>query len=369
MEVLGDLAVLWVTDHSHVSGGHHGWNLNGSIFCIWSHVNLFLVGWCPLVSAGWTLGQFPCIFVLEEHVKVAVVPLDWVGSPCTFDTTGNGVSANARLVVARPAKSLFFEGCTLRFRAFVVFRTSTVCLSEGVTACCEGNGFFVVHGHAAKCFTNVLSTEKWVWVCVWTLWVNVDEPHLNCSKRVLKILASVAVSVVSKPLIFATPIDVIFRVPDVRSATTETEDRAAHGFDSDLAGKDEQVSPTDGITILLLDWPQQASSLVEVSVVRPAVERCKSLCTSSATASTVAGSVGSGSVPGHSNEEWTVVTIVSRPPILTVRHQCVEVFLETLVVKTLEGFSIIEISPHWVGFLSVLMEDVEVEILWPPILV
>ena len=34
-----------------------------------------------------------------------------------------------------------------------------------------------------------------------------------------------------------------------------------------------------------------------------------------------------------------------------------------------KGFSIIEICSHWVGFLVVLMEDVEVEVLWPPILV
>ena len=44
-------------------------------------------------------------------------------------------------------------------------------------------------------------------------------------------------------------------MPNVRSATTETEDRSAHGFDSDLTGEDEQVSPTDGIAVLLLDWP------------------------------------------------------------------------------------------------------------------
>ena len=63
------------------------------------------------------------------------------------------------------------------------------------------------------------------------------------------------------------------------------------------------------------------------------------------------------------------MAVISRPPVLAVGHQCVEVLLESLVIESLEGFSIIEISSHWVGFLIVLMEDVEVEVLWPPILV
>ena len=74
-------------------------------------------------------------------------------------------------------------------------------------------------------------------------------------------------------------------------------------------------------------------------------------------------------MPCHSNEEWPVVTVVSRPPVLTVCHQCMKIFLETLVIETLEGFSIIEIRSHRVGFDIVLMQDVQVQVLWPPILI
>ena len=78
MESLGNLSVLRVPNHGHVSGGHHGWDFDGGIFCVWSHVGFFLVRWRPLVGPCWALFQHPVFFVLEEHVKVAIVPLDGI---------------------------------------------------------------------------------------------------------------------------------------------------------------------------------------------------------------------------------------------------------------------------------------------------
>ncbi len=88
-----------------------------------------------------------------------------------------------------------------------------------------------------------------------------------------------------------------------------------------------------------------------------------------ATATAVAGSVGTCCVPGHANEERPVVPVVGGPPVLAVRHQCVEVFLEAFVVEGLEGFSVVKIRIHGVGLGVVLVEDVQVEVLGPPILI
>ena len=333
VEVFGDLTVCRVSDHGHVCRGHHGGNLGGSVFCIRGHVGLFLVRRSPLVGSGWTLGQCPRVFVLEQHVEVTVVPLNGVGRPGTFDTARDGVTTDTRAIVAGPSKTLFFEGCPFWFGAFVVFWTCTVSFTERVAASGESNGFFVVHRHSAEGFTDILCAKKRVRVRVGSLWVHVYEPHLDRCERVFKVLACLTVTVVTKPLVFAAPIDVIFRVPNVGSTAAKPEDRTAHGFDGDLAGENQQVCPTNGVAILLFDGPQEAAGFVEVAVVWPAVEWSEALSPCSATTTTVSSAVCTCSVPGHSDEERPVVPIVSRPPVLTVGHQCVKVLLQPFIIE------------------------------------
>ncbi len=251
----------------------------------------------------------------------------------------------------------------------MVFGSSAVSLTERVSARCKGDRLFVVHGHAAERFSNVLGAEQGVGVCIGALWIDVDEAHLDRSKWVFEVLAGIAIAVVSKPLVLASPVRVVFGLPNVRSASTKTKDGSAHGFNGDLASENQKVSPTDGVAVLLLDGPEQASSLVEVAVVRPTVERSKPLCTGCATAAAIASAVGPSGVPGHSNEEGAVVTVISRPPVLAVGHQSVKVRLQASVVKVLERLSIVKIRTHWVGFHAVLMKDTKIESFWPPILI
>ena len=321
------------------------------------------------MGTGRALRQRPGLVVLEQHVEVAVVPLGRVGSPGALNPAGDGVSTHTGSVVAGPAEALLFKRCTFRLGALVVFRSGAVRLTEGVTASSQGNGFLIVHGHPLERLTDVLSAEERVGVRVGPLRVDVDETHLHGGEGVLKVLAGVAVAVVAEPLVFTAPVDVVFRVPDVGSATAESKHGAAHGLDGDLAGEDQQVSPTDGVAVLLLDRPEKASGLVEVAVIGPAVEWGKALSSSTAAATAVAGSVGTCCVPSHANEERPVMTVVGRPPVLAVRHQGVEILLEALVVEALEGFSVVKIRVHGVGLGVVLVEDVQIEVLGPPILV
>ena len=59
-----------------------------------------------------------------------------------------------------------------------------MCFAEGVAACCEGNGFFIVHGHARECLADVTARGDWVRIAVGAFWVNVDQTHLYGGERI-----------------------------------------------------------------------------------------------------------------------------------------------------------------------------------------
>src|SRR3546814_15650453 len=71
------------------------------------------------------------------------------------------------------------------------------------------------------------------------------------------------------------PYTTLFRsgLIDILAAAAEAEHRAAHRFDRDITGEDEQVGPADLRPVFLLHRPQQAARLVEIAIVGPAVER------------------------------------------------------------------------------------------------
>ena len=197
VEVLRNLPVGWISNHGHVGGGHHGWNLDGRVFCIGRQVFFVRVLRRPLMSAGRTLGQHPRVVVLEQQIEVTVVPLGGVGSPRAFDAAGDGVSAFSGAVRAGPAEALLFDAGPFGLSTNVGFLACAVCLSEGVAAGRQGDGFFVVHGHSSKGLADVLSAQQRVGVGVGALWVDVNQSHLDSGQGILEVLAGVAVAVVT----------------------------------------------------------------------------------------------------------------------------------------------------------------------------
>ena len=171
------------------------------------------------------------------------------------------------------------------------------------------------------------------------------------------------------PFLLGAPIDVALGLEHVGPAAAEAEDRPAHRLDRDIAGEDEQVGPADVLPVFLLDRPQQPPRLVEVAVVRPAVERGEALLAAVGAAAPVGGAVGAGRVPGHADHEGAVMPIVGRPPRLAVGHQRGEVALERLVIELLERLGIIEVLAHRVGRDAALMKDVERQGFRPPVAV
>ncbi|MCY1429876.1 hypothetical protein D9M71_458080 [compost metagenome] len=240
--------------------------------------------------------------------------------------------------------------------------------AEGVAAGGEGDGFLVVHRHAREGFAYVPRRAEWVRIAVRAFRVHVDQAHLHRGQRIGEV-ALAAVALIAQPGGFRAPVDVLFRFPDVRTAAAETEGLEAHGFQRNVAGENQQVAPGQLVAVFLLDRPQQAPGLVEVAVVRPAVERCETLRTGAGAATAVGDAVGARGVPGHADEQRAVVAVVGGPPVLGVGHQGVEVLDHRVEVEFLEFFRVVEIGAQRIAPRGVLMEDVQIELIGPPVCV
>src|SRR5262249_61231905 len=79
--------------------------------------------------------------------------------------------------------------------------------------------------------------------------------------------------------------------------------------------------------VLLLDRPQQPARLVEVRVVRPAVQRREALLTGAGAASPVVDPISACGVPRHPDDQRPVVAVVGRPPFLRGRQHLLDVLL------------------------------------------
>ena len=142
-------------------------------------------------------------------------------------------------------------------------------------------------------------------VAVRALGVHVDEAHLHRAERVGEV-ALAAVALVAEPRVLGAPEDLV-GLPHVLASEAEPERLEAHRLERDVAGEDDEVGPRDLAAVLLLHRPEQAARLVEARVVGPAVERREALHALAATAAAVGDAVGAGRVPGHADEQRSVV--------------------------------------------------------------
>ena len=329
---------------------------------LWRHVRLVYILWLPLERASGALHKFPLI--AEQHIKIAIVPFDRVWRPCAFDAAGDRVIAMANTELALPPKPLFgdvaaFRLCTNHRRV-----TRTVALAKCVTASSQRNSFFVVHGHPGKCFTDVLCRSQRIRIAVRAFGVHVDEAHLNGCERVLEhTLAAIAAAGLiagGQPLFFRAPIDIFLRLENVFAAAAKPKRFTAHGFNGAIARKDHEIGPGNLVAVLLLDRPQQTAGLVEIGIVRPAVQRRKALRPGSRSTPAVTCAICTGAVPGHTDEERTIMAVVRRPPILGIRHQREDVLFDRLQVEFLEFLGILERLAKWITDRRVLVKDAEV---------
>ncbi len=253
----------------------------------------------------------------------------------------------------------------LRLRADQRRIARTVGLAEAVAAGNQRDGLLVVHRHAEERFADVLGRRDRIRIAIGAFRIDVDEAHLYGAERILK-LAFAAVALVTEPRALGTPVE-LFGLPHVGAAAGEAEGLETHRVEGDVAGEHHQVGPGDFPAVLLLDRPQQPARLVEVGIVRPAVQRREALLACAGAATAVGDAVRARAVPRHADEQSTIVAEVGRPPRLRIRHQGMQVLDHGVQIEGLEFLGIVEILAHRIGQGGVAMQNLEVELVRPPV--
>ena len=317
------------------------------------------------VDTGRARGDFP--LVLEQQAEEVVAPLERRGGPDGVEAAGDRVVAHAAAVLVLPAEALILDGSAFGLGADVGVGGGTVAAAHAVTAGDESHGLLVVHRHAGEGLADVVCGERRVGHAVGTTREHIDEAHEHGAERRLE-LALTGVALVGEPFDFLAPVDVLLGTPDVLAAAAEAEGLETHLLVGNVAGEHQQVGPADLLAVLLLDRPQHAAGLVEVAVVGPAVEGSEALGAGARTAATVGHPVGAGSVPREAHHQAAVVTPVGRPPVLRVVDGGGDVGLEAVIVDAVELGGVVEVLVHRVRLAVVLMEDLQVELLGPPLL-
>ncbi len=342
-----------------------------AILGIRRHVRRVLVLRRPLLGAGGALHELP--LVAEQHVEISIVPLRRVGRPRAFEPGGDRIATLAAAVGGEPAEAHRLDRRAFGLAAAVARGRRAVALAEGVAAGRQRDGLVVVHGHACEGFAHVAGGGERVRFAVRAFRVDVDEAHLHGGqrRRELTVAGVAAGGLVAgrEPLHLGAPVDVLLGLPDVLAAAAEAERLAAHRLDGDVAREDHQIGPRELVAVLGLDRPQQAARLVEVAVVRPAVQGREALRAGAGAAAAVRGAVSAGAVPRHADEEAAVVAVVGGPPVLAIGHQRGEVALHRGEVELLELGGIVEGAAERITGGRVLMEHLEVQLVRPPVAV
>ena len=319
----------------------------------------------PLVRAGRALGQLP--FEAEQVLEVVVAPLRGRGRPGAFQPAGDRVVALAGAEAVLPAEALLLDACTLGLRADIRARIGrAVRLAEGMPAGDQRDGLLVVHRHARERLADVAGRGDWIGLAVRPFGIDVDQAHLDGAERIIE-LAFAGIALVAEPGVLGAPVDVLRRLPHILAPAGETERLEAHRLQGDVAGEHDQVGPGELAAVFLLDRPQQPPRLVEVRVVRPAIEWREALRAAAGSAAAVADAVRAGAVPRHTDEERPVVTVIGRPPLLRIRHQRSQVLDDGVQVEALELLGVVERAAHRIGLGGVLVERSQVELIRPPL--
>ena len=198
--------------------------------------------------------------------------------------------------------------------------------------------------------------------------IHIDQPHLHGAERVFKLTVA-GVALIAQPGGLGPPVDVLLRLPHILASAGEAEGFQAHRFQCDIAGQDHEVRPGDLAAVFLLDRPEQPARLVEVAVVRPAVQRGEPLRAAAGAAAAVADAIGAGAVPCHADEQRPVMAVVGRPPVLRIGHQRGQVLPHRVQVEAPERRGIVEVRVHRVDLRPVLLQHLQVQLVRPPVLV
>ena len=165
------------------------------------------------------------------------------GCPRTLESARDSVVGFATAVAARPPEALLLQAGTLGFWADIPVRVgSAMGFAEGVTSGDESDCFGVVHGHTCERLPDVLGRRERVGFPVRSFGVHVDQAHLHRAEWIGEHSVS-AVTLITKPFGFRSPVDVLFGFPHVLTATTEAERLETHRLQRHIPSENHQISP------------------------------------------------------------------------------------------------------------------------------
>jgi len=118
-----------------------------------------------------------------------------MGGPGTLQAARYGVFSVAFTFGVHPTEALVFDRGAFRTGAQHGRVAVAVRLTHGVTAGRQGNGFFVVHGHAFERGAHVLGCAQGVGFAIHTLGVDIDQAHLYGGQRIFQGIPLFIVSV------------------------------------------------------------------------------------------------------------------------------------------------------------------------------
>ena len=367
---LADCAEFRIDLQRHVGRRHHRRDPDARVMRGRRHVLLALVDRLPLLRSGGRANEL--IFIVHQQPEVILAPFGGRVDPRAFNAAGDGVLAEPALVGRGPAHAHHRDVRAFGSVTDMARIARAMRLAEGVPAGGQRDRLLGVHRHPLEGDLHVARRRKRVGIAARTFGIDVDESHLDRGQRMLQRHVAIRLDASffrRDPLLLGAPIDVPLGLEHVAAAAAEAEHRPAHVLDGDIAGQDEQVGPADGLPVLLLDRPQQTARLVEIAVVRPAVERGEALLPAIGSAASIGGAIGARRMPGHADHEGPVIAVIGRPPRLAIGHQRGQIGLERGIIERVERFGVIEVGAHRIGRKTALAEDVDRQLLGPPILV
>src|ERR1700693_2658490 len=217
------------------------------------------------------LRQFP--IVAEQVREEVIAPLRRRRGPNDFQAAADSVTTKTFAKFILPSETLILDVGTFWLGAYILSGNgSAVGFAEGVTAGDERNGFLVIHRHARESLSDITCRGKGIWISIRPFRIHIDQAHLQRGERLLEGSIS-RVTLIRQPRALRSPINFLFGLPDVRAPAAKPERLKAHRLERDVARENHEVGAGDFPAILLLDRPQQPARLVQVHVVRPAIER------------------------------------------------------------------------------------------------
>ena len=256
------------------------------------------------------------------------------------------------MIGVQPTKAHVFERTTFRFGAERTGIAAAMGFTDRMTASCQRRRLLIVHRHAGKGDTNMLGCAGRVRITVHTFRVHVDQTHMDSgevrAERFGIFEVRVAILRRGEPFFLFAPVHIDFWRPDIFAAKAEAEGFQTRRLIGDIAREQHQVRPGHRVSVFLLDRPEQATGLVQITIIRPAIERRKAQIPCAAAPATINGAIRPRRVPGHAHHQARICAPVGGPPVLAVMHQRMQIGFERVYIEGLKRFVIIKVWVHWV---------------------